>query len=91
MPDCKLQTLETFVLARTRRGDIPGADIPAAYHDFVETGDAKLLADILHHNLLDLTTMGQLVSKLIAQPAATASKTTSGSDHVFPLSSEWVR
>ena len=70
LPDCKLQTLEAYVLARSRRGDIPGAEIPAAYHEFVQTGDARQLADILHHNVLDLTTMGQLVSKLMLLPPA---------------------
>jgi uncharacterized protein YprB with RNaseH-like and TPR domain len=66
LPDCRLQTLEAYVLARTRRNDIPSSHIPAAYHDFVLTGNARLLADIIHHNLLDLTTMAQLLPRLLS-------------------------
>jgi len=35
LPDCRLQTLEDRVCGRTRPGDIPGADIPDAYHAYV--------------------------------------------------------
>ncbi len=65
LPNCKLQTLEAMLCGRHRTGDIPGAAIPDAYHDFVATGDARRLRDILHHNLLDLLTMAQLISHLL--------------------------
>ena len=35
-----MQTLEQAICGRRRRGDIPGRDIPLAYHDFVRSGDA---------------------------------------------------
>ncbi|NLF29626.1 MAG: ribonuclease H-like domain-containing protein [Planctomycetes bacterium] len=60
-----LQTLERHFCGRHRTGDIPGAAIPAAYHHFVATGDARRMKDILHHNLLDLLTMAQLVTILL--------------------------
>ena len=60
-----LQTLERHFCGRHRTGDIPGAAIPAAYHDFVASGDARRMKDILHHNLLDLLTMAQLVTILL--------------------------
>ena len=66
VPDHKLQTLEIFLCNRRRRGDIPGLDIPAAYHDFVRTGHATPMRDILQHNLLDLVTMAELVTFLLA-------------------------
>ncbi|MFW6133469.1 MAG: ribonuclease H-like domain-containing protein [Planctomycetota bacterium] len=65
VPNCRLQTLEAVLCGRHRRGDIPDAAIPEAYHDFVATGDARRMGDILHHNLLDLLTMAQLVSALL--------------------------
>ena len=65
LPDCKLQTLELYVCKRRRAGDIPGSEIPAAYHDFVRTGDARLLRQIVHHNWLDLVTMAELVIDLL--------------------------
>jgi uncharacterized protein YprB with RNaseH-like and TPR domain len=61
----RLQALERHFCRRLRVGDIPGAAIPGAYHDFVRTGDARLMRDILHHNLLDLLTMAQLVTILL--------------------------
>jgi len=66
LPNCKLQTLETFLCRRRRIDDIPGWDIPQAYHDFVRDGKAGKIKQILHHNLLDLLTMAQLVAALTA-------------------------
>jgi uncharacterized protein YprB with RNaseH-like and TPR domain len=67
LPNCRLQTLEHYICGHPpRHGDIPGADIPAAYHAFVHTGDATLLAQILRHNLHDLVTLAELVGKLPA-------------------------
>jgi uncharacterized protein YprB with RNaseH-like and TPR domain len=66
VPDHKLQTLEVFLCNRRRTGDIPGSEIPAAYHDFVRTGHATQMRDILQHNLLDLVTMAELVTFLLA-------------------------
>ena len=64
-PNCKLQTLETFICRRRREGDIPGDQIPKAYHDFVRTGDAREMKAILHHNALDLVTMAQLLVAML--------------------------
>jgi uncharacterized protein YprB with RNaseH-like and TPR domain len=66
LPNCRLQTLERTLCGRHRSGDIPGAEIPAAYHRFVDDGDACRLQAVLHHNLLDLLTMSQLVCCLLA-------------------------
>jgi len=65
LPDCRLQTLELRVCGRRRRGDLPGSQIPATYHEFVETGDARLLAPILRHNVLDLVTMAEILRKCL--------------------------
>jgi uncharacterized protein YprB with RNaseH-like and TPR domain len=64
LPDCRLQTLERLVLGRDRQDDIPGSAIPQAYHDFVQTGDARQMVSVLEHNLLDLVTMAQLLVHL---------------------------
>ena len=64
LPDCKLQTLEQYVCGRTREDDIPGAEIPKAYHDFVRTGNANKIGPILLHNLYDLLTMADLMRRM---------------------------
>ena len=64
-PNCKLQTLEQHLCGRHRVGDIPGWAIADAYHKFVTTNDARQIRDIVHHNLLDLLTMGELISIIL--------------------------
>lgn len=64
LPDCRLQTLELHVCHRRRVDDIAGAEIPGAYHDFVRTGDARRIRQIIHHNFLDLVTLAELLADL---------------------------
>ena len=66
LPDCKLQTLETWVCKRPRHEDIPSAEIPEAYHQYVRTRDARDLVEILKHNMLDLVTLADLMTRLPA-------------------------
>jgi len=68
-PNHRLQTLEMHFCKRTRVGDIAGSDIPGAYHEFVRTHDAKDMANIIHHNRLDLVTMLQLVTIFLSRQA----------------------
>jgi len=80
MPNCRLQTLEQLVCGRRRHGDIPGGDIPAAYHDFVRAHRAedpvqrlralRRLQTIVHHNALDLVTMADLTARMLSGDAA---------------------
>ncbi len=73
LPNCKLQTLEQRICHRRRRGDIAGSEVPAAYHAFVRTGNARAMQSILFHNALDLITLvelaGRMVGALGVQPA----------------------
>ncbi len=70
VPDCKLQTLEKHICGREEReNDLPGSEIPQAYHDFVLTGDAARMVTVLRHNLLDLVTLAELLVHL-AEPEA---------------------
>ncbi|MFW6171353.1 MAG: ribonuclease H-like domain-containing protein, partial [Planctomycetota bacterium] len=81
LPDCKLQTLERYVCRRRRTADIPGREIPSAYHDFVRSGDAWLIRAVLHHNALDLVTLLQLSMLLLP---ATHSGPRKGQDERRP-------
>ncbi|MCY2928447.1 MAG: ribonuclease H-like domain-containing protein [Planctomycetota bacterium] len=62
--DCKLQTLERHLCRRYRHDDIPGAAIPDAYHDYVRTGNAVHMAAVIKHNMLDLLTLAELMTRL---------------------------
>jgi uncharacterized protein YprB with RNaseH-like and TPR domain len=64
LPDCRLQTLESYVCGRARHADIPGNEIPEAYHAFVRTGNAAQIVQILEHNMLDLVTLAELMVRL---------------------------
>jgi len=63
LPDCKLQTLETYICGRPRYGDIPGGEIPEAYHAYVRTDNAYQIVEVLKHNMLDLVTMADLMTR----------------------------
>jgi hypothetical protein len=70
LPDCRLTTLEHRVLGRLRHDDLPGSEVPAAYHAFVRTGDARDLARVLAHNRDDLTALFSLAVLLPETPPA---------------------
>lgn len=62
--NCKLQTLERHLCGRERRNDIPGAQIPQAYHDFVADGEAGRLHQIIEHNSFDVITLAEIAAHL---------------------------
>ncbi|MFC1582348.1 ribonuclease H-like domain-containing protein [Planctomycetota bacterium] len=62
LPDCKLQTLEKSICGRIRHGDIPGDQIPDAYHAYVRTNNAWQIVEILKHNMLDLVTLADIMT-----------------------------
>jgi len=68
LPDCRLQTLETFICGRVRRGDIPGHLIPDVYHEYVRTGNAAQIGEIVRHNRHDLITLADLMTRVPAPP-----------------------
>jgi len=55
------EVLETIQRMRSH----PGADIPAAYHDFVRNGDARQIGLIVKHNQWDLVTMVHLLERIL--------------------------
>jgi uncharacterized protein YprB with RNaseH-like and TPR domain len=64
VPDCRLQTLERLICGRMRADDIPGHLIPDAYHEYVRTGNAARMVNVLEHNFLDLLTLADLLVRL---------------------------
>lgn len=62
---CSLIALEQQLLGAHRLGDVPGFEIPARYFQFIRSGDAQPLADVLEHNRLDLLSLAALTARLL--------------------------
>ncbi len=72
LPSCRLSALETAILGVRRTGeDVPGWLIPQMYHDYIRSGDARPMAGVIYHNLIDVLSMVTLAVHLcetFAQP-----------------------
>jgi uncharacterized protein YprB with RNaseH-like and TPR domain len=64
LPDCRLLTIERQICRRNRTGDIEGRAIPAAYDQFVRTGEPDSIEPVLYHNALDLVTLLDVTLRL---------------------------
>ncbi len=86
LESCELTNLERHVLGISREGDVPGAEIPGIYFDYLRTGDASGLQPVFYHNALDILTLAALTLELARMPAdATADRAVPGLD-LFSLS-----
>lgn len=61
---CRLANLEECVLGIHRENDLPGSEVPQRYFDFIKTGDASLVDNIIRHNKQDIVTLGRLLAVL---------------------------
>ncbi|MBI3183981.1 MAG: ribonuclease H-like domain-containing protein [Myxococcales bacterium] len=61
----RLGELEREVLGHARADDIPGSEIPAAYFEFLRSGEAGLLAAVLEHNAEDILALAALLAALV--------------------------
>lgn len=64
LPNRRLVTVERHLRRVDRTDDIPSRFIPEAYHDFVHTGDARVMKHVLYHNRMDLFTMAVILNRL---------------------------
>jgi uncharacterized protein YprB with RNaseH-like and TPR domain len=64
LESCHLTHLEKEVLGISRKGDVPGSEIPGIYFDYLRTGDARGLQPVFFHNTLDIVTLAALTSEL---------------------------
>ncbi len=62
--NCRLGTLETVMLGRVRRQDMPSREVPEAFHRFARTGDPGVVAPIVRHNAFDVISMAGLAVAL---------------------------
>lgn len=63
---CNLASLEEAVLGQAREDDLPGAQVPQRYFEFVKTKEFALLEDVLKHNLDDVKSLACLTGHLCA-------------------------
>ena len=62
---CSLVALERVVLGAGRTRDVSGGEIPGRYFQFIRTGDARPLVDVLEHNRSDLFSLAALTARLL--------------------------
>lgn len=70
LPNCRLQTLEQHILDFERQGDVPSAQVPGMYFDYLETGDLASLDGVFHHNALDIISLAGVMIAMHEQVAA---------------------
>lgn len=64
LQSCKLSLLEEHIYNEPRTDDLPGAEVPQRYFDYLKTKDFSLLDDILRHNAQDIATLARLLFTL---------------------------
>ncbi len=63
---CNLASLEEAVLGQARQDDLPGAQVPQRYFDYIKTKEFALLEDVLRHNFDDVKSLAALTGHLCA-------------------------
>jgi len=62
--NCRLPTIERHRLQIVREDDLPGAQAPAAWLDYLRGGSAHDLRRVLAHNHQDVVTLARLLLDL---------------------------
>ena len=61
---CSLSAMEEAVLGESRTDDLPGAQVPQRYFDYLRTREFALLEDVLRHNRQDVESLASLTGYL---------------------------
>ena len=59
-----LRSIEENLLGLRRYDDIPGAEIPEVYFDYLRRGKTARLKQVFHHNVLDILSMVTLLERI---------------------------
>ncbi|MGD0175055.1 MAG: ribonuclease H-like domain-containing protein, partial [Anaerolineales bacterium] len=66
LESCALRTLETEILdVRRSSEDVPSSMIPYLYREYLRTGDPRLIAGVLYHNVQDILSMALLAARVL--------------------------
>jgi uncharacterized protein YprB with RNaseH-like and TPR domain len=64
LPNCKLGTLEKYILGIEREDDVPSRSVPDFYRTYIKHKNVGPLVPIVGHNKQDLITLARIFSKL---------------------------
>jgi hypothetical protein len=64
MADARLRTVETELLGVVRQQDVDGWEIPGRYLDFLRSGSAGPLLEVVRHNREDVRSLGRLLGHI---------------------------
>lgn len=67
VPDCRLQTLESYLFGIQREKDVPSAMVPEFYEAYLCSGNPGPLVPIVEHNRQDLITLAKVYGRLIEE------------------------
>ncbi len=66
LESCALRSLETELLGvRRSTEDVPSSLIPFLYREYLRTGDPRLIAGVLYHNVQDVLSMALLAARVL--------------------------
>jgi uncharacterized protein len=86
LESCQLKNLERELLGIERNGDVPGAEIPQIYFDYLRTRSAKGLQPVFFHNALDIMTLAGLAIEVGQTIAKAGDDVSCDSRDLFSLS-----
>ena len=72
LKDCSLGNIERTVLGIKRHGDVPSAEIPQMWLDYLHTRDARQLKRVFYHHSMDILSLAALMA-LMSQSLESAS------------------
>jgi uncharacterized protein YprB with RNaseH-like and TPR domain len=90
-PDCSLKTAEKHLLGFVRVRDIPGAEVPQVWFDWIRRGVAADIARVLRHNRWDIVSLAALLPALhrcYADPIGNNANIVSTASHYVPQRGE---
>jgi len=71
LESCRLQSIEENILNEVRFDDIPGAEIPSIYFEYLESRNAGIIKKVIRHNEIDILSMVSLlvrISRMLENP-----------------------
>ena len=61
---CSLSALEEQVFGMAREDDLPGSRVPAAFFEYLATGEFSYVEPVLRHNVQDIRSLPMLLAEL---------------------------